>query len=149
MSDTDIDFLDYEAARQYVVAFIAALKRTQKERAVSQEELAQWERRVKLAESRSEPILKRGAEERVRELRATTGRLLAEEAALRRKTDVLKEKLGRLKLRSSLSVDADALLAQLQMVAGEPDSLANRLRDAEASQALEELKHKLRNEDPS
>ena len=39
MSDTDIDSLNYEAAREYVVAFIAALKRTQKERAIAQEEL--------------------------------------------------------------------------------------------------------------
>jgi hypothetical protein len=143
MSDTDIDFLDYEAAREYVVSFIAALKRAQKERAIAQEELAHWERRVKLAESRAEPILKRGAEERVRELRAKTGRLLDEEASMRRKVDVLKEKLKALKIRSSMSVDADALLAQLQMLAGEPDTLSEALRDAEASQALDQLKRKL------
>jgi succinate dehydrogenase/fumarate reductase flavoprotein subunit len=143
MSDTDIDFLDYEAAREYVVSFIAALKRAQKERAIAQEELALWERRVKLAESRAEPILKRGAEERVRELRAKTGRLLDEEASMRRKVDVLKEKLKALKVRSSMSVDADALLAQLQMLAGEPDTLSEALRDAEASQALDQLKRKL------
>jgi hypothetical protein len=143
MSDTDIDFLDYEAAREYVVSFIAALKRAQKERAIAQEELALWERRVKLAESRAEPILKRGAEERVRELRAKTGRLLDEEASMRRKVDVLKEKLKALKVRSAMSVDADALLAQLQMLAGEPDTLSEALRDAEASQALDQLKRKL------
>jgi len=143
MSDTDIDSLDYEAAREYVVAFIAALKRIQKERAIAQEELQLWEHRVRLAESRAEPVLKRGAEERVRELRARTDRLLDEEASMRRKSDVLKEKLGRVKIRSSLRVDADALLAQLQMLAGEPDTLGEALRDAEASQALEELKRKL------
>jgi phage shock protein A len=143
MSDTDIDFMDYEAAREYVVAFIAAFKRAQKERAIAQEELAQWERRVKLAESRGEPILRKGAEQRVQELRGRTARLLEEETSLRRKTDVLKEKLTRLQLRSSLSVDADALLAQLRMVAGEPDTIAEALRDTEASQALEELKRRL------
>jgi hypothetical protein len=143
MSDTDIDFMDYEAAREYVVSFLAALKRTQKERAIAEEELVQWERRVRLAESRSEPILKKGAEQRVQELRGRTARLLEEEASMRRKTDVLKEKLKRLQLRSSLSVDADALLAQLRMVTGEPDTLADALRDAEASQALEELKRRL------
>jgi len=143
MSDTDIDFMDYEAAREYVLAFFAALKRTQKERAIAEEELAQWERRVRLAENRSEPILKKGAEQRVQELRGRTARLLEEEAAMRRKTDVLKEKLKRLQVRSSLSVDADALLAQLKMVTGEPDALAEALRDTEASQALEELKRRL------
>jgi hypothetical protein len=148
MSDTEIDFLDYDAAREYVVAFIAAWKRTQKERAIAQEELALWERRVKLAESRAEPILKRGAEERVRELRSKTGRLLDEEASMRRKTDVLKEKLKALKVRSSMSVDADALLAQLQMLVGEPDTLSEALREAEASQALEQLKRKLADRSP-
>jgi phage shock protein A len=143
MSDTDIDFLDYEAAREYVVSFIAAFKRTQKERAIAQEELALWERRVKLAESRAEPILKRGAEERVAELRAKTGRLLDEEASMRRKVDVLKEKLKALKVRSSMRVDADALLAQLQMLAGERDTLSDAMRNVEASQALEQLKRKM------
>jgi hypothetical protein len=143
MSDTDIDSLDYEAAREYVLAFVAALKRTQKERAIAQEELELWERRVRLAESRGEPILKRGAQERVGELRARAGRLLDEEAAMKRKADVLKEKLGRVKIRSSLRVDADALLAQLQMLAGEPDTLGEALRDVEATQALDKLKRKL------
>ncbi|MBN1835324.1 MAG: hypothetical protein JW820_05700 [Spirochaetales bacterium] len=144
MSDTDIDFMDYETAREYVLAFITALKQTQKERAVAQEELELWERRVRLAESRGEPILKRGAEERVRELRDRAARLLQEETAMRGKSDVLKEKLGQLKIRSSLRVDADALLAQLQMVVGPPDTLGEALREVEASQALEELKRKRR-----
>jgi hypothetical protein len=62
---------------------------------------------------------------------------------MRRKCDVLKEKLKRLQVRSSLSVDADALLAQLRMAAGEPDTLAEALRDAEATEALEKLKRRL------
>lgn len=144
MSDTDIDSLEYPAARDYVVAYIAALKRTQKERGIAQEELAQWERRVRLADSRGEPILKRGAEERVGALREHTRRLLEEEAAMRRKADVLKEKLKALEVRSSLSVDADALLAELQILAGEPDPLRDALRDAEVNQDLEALKRKAR-----
>ena len=143
MRDTDIDFLDFESAREYVLAFITALKKTQKQRAVAEEELEHWRRRVKLAESRGEPVLKRGAEQRVAELEARCRQLHQEELELKRKVDVLKEKLKTSKIRSSLQVDADALLAQMQMLVGEPDRLQEDLRHTEADQALKELKKKM------
>jgi phage shock protein A len=146
MTDTDIDSLDFPAAREYVLNFIISLKRTQKDRAMAEEELEQWERRVKLAASRGEPILKRSAEQRVTELKSRRGELLEEESRLRVKVDVLKEKLRALAVRSSLSVDADALLAQLSMVAGSRDPLKEQLAGEEATQALEELKRKMREE---
>jgi phage shock protein A len=143
MRDTDIDFLDFESAREYVLAFITTLKKTQKQRAVAEEELEHWRRRVKLAEARGEPVLKRGAEQRVTELEARCKQLYQEELDLKRKVDVLKEKLKATKIRSSLQVDADALLAQMQMLAGEPDRLQEDLRNTEADQALQELKKKM------
>ena len=143
MIDTDIDFLDFESAREYVLAFITTLKKTQKQRAVSEEELDHWRGRVKLAETRVEPILKRGAEQRVAELEARCRQLHQEELELKRKVDVLKEKLKTSKIRSSLQVDADALLAQMQMLVGEPDRLQEQLRSTEADQALRELKKKM------
>lgn len=157
MNDTDIDFMDPAAAREYVLDFIITLKRTQKDRAVAEEELVQWERRVKLADSRGEPILKRSAEARVAELKARCRQLLNEEGQLRVKVDVLKEKLRALSIRSSLNVDADALLAQLSMlVGGSPGaqpraggSVEEQLKAEEAAQALEELKRKMRGEGQS
>ena len=143
MRDTDIDFMDFQAAREYVLAFITTLKKTQKQRAVAEEELEHWRGRVKLANSRGEPVLKRGAEQRVAELEARSQQLLQEELELRRKVDVLKEKLKATKIRSSLQVDADALLAQMQMLVGEPDRLSEDLRRTEADQALQELKKKM------
>ena len=143
MRDTEIDFMDFESAREYVLAFITTLKKTQKDRAVAEEELVHWKNRVKLAESRAEPVLKRGAEERVTELQNHCQRLLEEELDLRRKVDVLKEKLKATKIRSSLQVDADALLVQMQMLVGEPDTLQEKLREEEAAQALEALKKKM------
>jgi predicted RNase H-like nuclease (RuvC/YqgF family) len=143
MLDTDIDFMDFDSARQYVLAFITTLKETQKERGVTEEELALWQRRVKLAAGRGEQVLQKAAEEKVAELAAKQSRLLAEEAELARKTDVLKEKLRRLRIRSTLTVDADALLAQLSMLAGEPDTLKRDLQQQEAQSALEELKRKM------
>jgi hypothetical protein len=143
MRDTEIDFMDFESAREYVLAFITTLKKTQKDRAVAEEELVHWQSRVKLAESRAEPVLKRGAEERVAELQTHCQGLLEEELDLKRKVDVLKEKLKATKIRSSMRVDADALLAQMQMLVGEPDILKEKLRDEEAAQALAALKKKM------
>jgi len=143
MRDTEIDFMDFESAREYVLAFITTLKKTQRDRAVAEEELTHWRSRVKLADSRAEPVLKRGAEDRVAELQSQCQRLLEEELDLKRKVDVLKEKLKAAKIRSSLQVDADALLAQMQMLVGEPDTLKEKLRDVEAAQALEALKRKM------
>jgi pyruvate/oxaloacetate carboxyltransferase len=106
MRDTEIDFMDFEAAREYVLAFITTLKKTQKDRAICEEE----------------------------------------KLDLKRKVDVLKEKLKAAKIRSSLKVDADALLAQMQMLVGEPDSLTEQLRSEEAGQALELLKKRMEEE---
>ena len=143
MRDTEIDFMDFESAREYVLAFITTLKKTQKQRAVAEEELQHWRSRVRLADSRGEPVLKRGAEQRVAELEAHSQQLLQEELDLKRKVDVLKEKLKATKIRSSLRVDADALLAQMQMLVGEPDHLQENLLKEEAEQALQDLKKKM------
>jgi hypothetical protein len=156
MSDTDIDFMDPAAAREYVLNYIISLKRTQKDRAVAEEELEQWQRRVRLADSRGEPILKKSAESQVAELSSRRQRLLDEERQLKAKVDVLKEKLRSLSIRSSLSVDTETLLAQLSVLVGEPapsggpagggDTLSHRLKEEEATQALEELKRKMKEE---
>lgn len=143
MRDTDIDFMDFESAREYVLAFITTLKKTQKQRAVAEEQLEHWRGRIKLAENRGEPVLKRGAQQRVAELEANRQQLHQEELELKRKVDVLKEKLKATKIRSSLQVDADALLAQMQMLVGQPDNLKEQLRNTEADQALQALKKKM------
>lgn len=143
MRDTDIDFMDFQSAREYVLAFITSLKKTQKQRAVAEQELDHWRSRVALADSRGEPVLKRSAQQRVAELEAHRQKLLQEELDLGRKVDILKEKLKTAKIRSSLRVDAEALLAQMQMLVGETDSLSEKLRDTEAEQALKALKEKM------
>jgi len=142
MLDTDIDSLDYGSAREYVLAFLTTLKQTERERAIAEEELVHWLHRVKLAENRGEPQLKKLAAERVAELRERATRLSAEEQVLRRKVAVLRQKLIVLRERASFAVDADALLAQLRLLAGEPGSLDLTLKELEAQAALEALKRK-------
>jgi len=140
--DTDIDSLDHGSAREYVLAFLTALKQTERQRAIAEEELVHWERRVKLAGSRGEPQLKKVAAGRAAELREQAARLRDEEQGLRRKVDVLRQKLAVLRERASFAVDADDLLTQLRLLAGEPGTLDLELKDLEAQAALEALKRK-------
>jgi VIT1/CCC1 family predicted Fe2+/Mn2+ transporter len=142
MPDTDIDSLDYGSAREYVLAFLTTLKQTQREQAIAQEELSLWAHRVKLAGNRGEPQLKKTADGRVAELRERTSRLTGEEGELKRKVAALKQKLQVLRQQASFTVDADALLAQLRMVTGEPETLSRAVREQEAQAALEQLKSK-------
>lgn len=123
--DADIDSLDHGSAREYVLAFLAALKRAERERAVAEEELVHWLQRAKAAESRGEPQLKKLAASRAAELREAATRCGAEEQALRRKTAALRDKLLALREKASFAVEADDLLAQLRLQAGQPGSLEN------------------------
>jgi phage shock protein A len=140
--DTDIDSLDYGSAREYVLAFLTALKQAERERAVAEEELVHWLRRAKAADSRGEPQLKKLAAARAAELREAATRFGAEEQVLRRKTAVLRDKLLVLRDKASFTVDADDLLAQLRLRAGEPGTLDQELKELEARAALEALKRK-------
>jgi phage shock protein A len=140
--DTDIDSLDYGSAREYVLAFLTSLKQTERERAIAEEELVHWEHRVKLADNRGEPQLKKLAAGRAAELRERATRLAAEEQGLRRRVAVLRKKLLVLRERASFTVDADDLLSQLRLLAGEPGTLDLALKDLEAQAALEALKRK-------
>ncbi len=141
-TDTDIDFMDYESARDYVLNFITTLKKTQKERSIALEELSLWKNRAGLAEMRGEPALKKGAEERVAEFEARNGLLLEEEKDLNRKISILKEKLKVIKIRPTLSVDA--LVSQIE-IDGE-DLLDKQIKEEEAKQALDALKKKMEQE---
>lgn len=140
--DTDIDSLDYGSAREYVVAFLTALKRAERERAVAEEELVHWLARVKAAESRGEPQLKKLAASRAAELRESATRFAAEEQVLRRKTAELRQKLLVLREKASFAVDADDLLAQLRLLAGEPGTLDRGMKEPQTQAALEALKRK-------
>jgi len=140
--DTDIDSLDYGSAREYVLAFLTALKQAERERAVAEEELVHWLGRAKAADSRGEPQLKKLAAARAAELREAATRFGAEEQVLRRKTVVLRKKLLVLRDKASFAVDADDLLAQLRLQAGEPGTLDQEMKELEARAALEALKRK-------
>jgi hypothetical protein len=144
--DTDLGGMDRQTAAEYVLSFIATLKETEKARAEAEKEKALWEGRVGLARSKNEELLANQAEMKVNEIDSKLSGLKAEEAELRRKVDFMKDELQRLKSKPELSLDPEALLAQLEMVTGKPDTTARKIKETEADIELEKLKKKMKGE---
>jgi chromosome segregation ATPase len=143
MLDTDIEGLGPKEATQYVLAFIATLKRTVNELSQAEGDVELWRRRVALAREKGEEALAVQAEARLADLEARRAKLAAERDELGRTVSVLKDKLQKLRMMGTRLVDTDRLLAELQMLAGERDKLADALKDEEAKSALDELKKKM------
>ena len=142
MLDTDIEGLNPAQASEYVLAFITTLKQTEKAVAAAQEDANLWTRRVTLARSHCEEALAAQAQARLSDATAKQSKLETELADLKAKVAVLKDKLTRLRMTGAKLVDADLLLAQLQMVVGKKDELGEAMKDEEAKAALDELKKK-------
>jgi len=148
MVDTDIDGLGPKDAYQYVLAFITTLKQTEKALANADQDVATWTRRVELATARGDATLAAAAQSRLAEVTARKTQIEGELADLRATVSVLKEKLKRRIASAGADptgrlVDADLLLAQLEMVVGPKDELSSAMRHEEANAALEELKRKM------
>lgn len=142
MLDTDIEGLDPAQASEYVLAFITTLKQTEKALADAAEEANLWTRRVTLARSKGDEGLAAQAQARLSDATAKQAQLETELTDLRAKVSVLKDKLTRLKMTGGRLVNTDLLLAELQMVVGEKDTLADAMKKQEADAALDELKKK-------
>ncbi len=143
MLDTDIEGLGPKEAAEYTLAFITTMKQTERELAKVSEEMATWTRRVTLARDRGEASLAEQAQAKIPPLEARRATLEGEVQELRVKAGVLKEKLGRLRMKLARSVDTDMLLAQLQMLAGPKDAVAEAFQKEEAQARLDELKKKM------
>jgi phage shock protein A len=143
MLDTDLEGLGPKEASEYVMAFITTLKQTEKSLDAAQEDANLWTRRVSLAQSRGDAGLAAQAMARLSGATARQSKLEAELADLKAKVSVLKEKLVRIRMAGLKLVDADLLLAQLEMIVGKKDELAHTMKNEEASAALEELKKKM------
>jgi phage shock protein A len=142
MLDTDIEGLDPVQASQYVLAFITTLKQTEKSLAAAHEDTTLWTRRVTLARSQGDQGLAAQAQARLSDATEKQSQLETELDELRRKVTVLKDKLTRLRMTGGRLVDADLLLAQLQMLVGKKDGLSDAMKREEANAALDELKKK-------
>jgi phage shock protein A len=143
MLDTDLEGLGPKEASQYVLAFITTLKQTEKALDAAREDANLWTRMVSLAQSKGDAGLTAQAMTRLSDATTKQSRLEAELADLKAKVSVLKEKLVHIRMAGVKLVDADLLLAQLEMVAGKKDELAHTMKNEEASAALDELKKKM------
>jgi len=143
MLDTDLYGLGPKEASEYVLAFITTLKQTEKAIAAAEEDVALWTRRVALARSRGEESLAIQAEARRADAAGKKAALETELADLGAKVAVLKQKLTRIRMTGGKMVDADLLLAQLEMVVGQRDELSHAMKQEEAKAALDELKKKM------
>jgi predicted nuclease with TOPRIM domain len=143
MLDTDIEGLDPKTATEYVLAFVSTMKRTETELARYAEEIATWTRRVGLATEKGDASLAEQARAKLAEIEGKKTALLSELTDLRLKVDILKDKLQRLRGRFQRSVDPDVLLAELEMLVGKKDPLADRFKVEEAEAKVAELKKKM------
>ncbi len=143
MNDTDLSGMTPEAAREYVLAFIKSLKETQRQRQKLTEELNHWNMRIELAEREGRQDLAEQASSRVRSIREDLDQLTKEEEGLKAKVEVLKENLRQLPSGWQPSVDAEMLLAQLEMLLGERDETEEQLQQMKIQSRLEELKRKM------
>jgi hypothetical protein len=141
--DTDLSGMEPEAAKEYVLSFITTLKTTQRQKQTLLEEKKLWQERVLLARNKQESELELKALERLSEVQTKISTLEAEEKELEPKVAVLKEQLLKLVRAPQMSVDAEGLLAQLQMLVGEPDKTAEAFKQEEADMELKNLKKKL------
>jgi len=127
MLDTDLEGLGPKEAGEYVLAFVTALKQTERDPLGPRGDAPlAAQAKARLAE-----------EERKKALRE------AELAELRMKVSILKQKLVKLRMMPARTVDPDLLLAQLEMVTGKKDTLSLALKEEEAKAKLEELKKKM------
>lgn len=138
----DLNGLTPQAAKKYVVDHIAALKQTQNQRKKVAEELSTWRGRVQLAREKGREDLVEKAQQVADETEAKLRQLYSEERELEMDVMDLKQKLSSLEKKPSMSVNTEALLAQLQQVVGERDELAEAMKDAELDVELEKLKNK-------
>jgi hypothetical protein len=121
IDDTDLRGLSAADARAYAIEFMTALKALERDLASVGEEVSLWAKRVELAASKGAVELETAARARLDELGAKRTALTAERDELAAKVARIREKLP-MAGASERSVDADLLLAQLRMAAGQdPD----------------------------
>lgn len=145
--DFDLEGLSKEEARAYVAQFVKSLHLARKQRAEQEAEFEKWKTRTKLAADRGEEDLARAALQRAEEVQSALNAVRREERELEFKVTELKRRLGNLQQSPELSVNAQALLEQLQSVVGEGHETEEALADVEAEQALEALRKKMTDED--
>ena len=144
--ETDLTGMDMASAKEYVLTYITTLKQTQRELKVLSEELALWQKRVEFAKERNREDLISAAQMKATEISEKYARLEAEERDLAGKVQTLMSNLKRLKTGFTPTVNAEQLAAELDMITGGPDKVAEQFKEEETIAELEKLKQKMKDE---
>lgn len=143
MEAFDLSELDRASAREIVVRVIQSLKTTTAQRVNLEKEQTLWRHRTELAKDRSDLLAE--AQTRLSDVEYRLDSLRAEEHELQTQVSNLKRQLKGLESKPSLSVDADMLLAELELISGH-DDLEEKFREHEGDELLEKLKREMEKE---
>jgi len=144
--DFDLEGLSPAAAREYVAQFIITGKQTAHDRAAAEAQLDLWKKRAGLAADRDELDLARESLARAEEAHENLVRLKNEEREINFKVGELKRRLAKVRQEPEFSVNAGALLDQLEGIVGADHGTKDAMAEAEAEVALEALKRKMETE---
>ncbi len=144
MSDIDFTNMDIESAKEFLVALMASIKQTTAKIMMLDTELTLWKGRVVLARNNNKSALEAQASVRVTDIEFEMDSLKTEKSELTGELERLKRHIQMIKNRPEFTVDADLLLAQMEMIVGEPDKLEEEFKKEEINSELETLKNKIR-----
>ncbi|MEE8440126.1 MAG: hypothetical protein V3S41_00270 [Spirochaetia bacterium] len=147
--DFDLEGLSPAEAKAYVAQFIITGKQVARDRAAAEEMLELWKKRVGLATDRGEIDLAKESLARAEEAHADLVRLKNEERDANFTVTELKRRLAKLRLEPEFSVNAEALLEQLEGIVGTDHGTTDALAEVDAEVALEALKKKMEEENDS
>ena len=143
MSDIDFTNMDLPSSKDFLLALMTTIKQTETKIASFDTELTLWKGRIVLAQNNNKSDLEAQAYVRVKDIEFEMDTLKTEIIEFRGEFERLKRHIQMIKNQPEFTVDADLLLAQMEMVVGEPDELAEKFKKEEANAELEKLKKEM------
>ncbi|HUX40363.1 MAG TPA: chromosome partitioning protein [Rectinemataceae bacterium] len=128
--DIDLTGLDLPGAKAYLLDFATAAKLTRKELEAVEADQGVWTKRIALAEGKGMAELADQARARLAEIESKRAALAAELAETEAKVRRIREQLPMVAAKER-SIDADRLLAELQLMTGTLLGEGNASLDAE------------------
>lgn len=153
MDDSDLSGLDLAGAKAYLLEVATSARMSRKALEAAGTEIELWTKRVALAEGKGLADLADAARAKLAELETKRGSLAAETAEAEATVRRIREKLPMVAAKER-SIDADRLLAELQLLTGEllgegaageaglEAKMAALEKESAAEASLEELKRR-------
>ena len=135
--ELSLDGLSYAQADEYVRAYKKTFLQLEKQFEDKLKEILAWQKRVDLAESKSDTDLFDLAHRKVQSLRADASRIKAEKTAIGVKVEILQKNLKEKKGSEPLE-RSKQLLKQFENILGPDAALEGRIRREETAQEVED-----------